>query len=145
MASWLSIATPAPSLLSPYSLAVVIPYLILAEPFPAFSVVPALFLPAGLVIVLGRAHRPTAGAIAFGILAPLSLFFSVWGIRPGIAHYGATHTLGILAINMLLCLLLAFILRRARRRPTFGRLLLFHGGLWCWVAWIGFPWLRQLF
>lgn len=144
LASWLTIATSAPSLLSPYSLAVVIPYLWAGGPLPAVLIWPAFFAVPGAGLIAGRLRPPRGSGLLLALLAMLSLWFAAWGVRPGLRHYGGSHTFGILVADVLLIAALVLLLLRSLSRPSFGRLLAFHGLLWTWFAWIGLPWLRQV-
>lgn len=141
--SALSVAAPYPSLLSPYALTVVVPYMIWG-PAAAFAVHPILCLATSGGLLSGRLRRPWEAALVLALAGPLSLFFTVWGIRPGLRHYGAGHTLGILGLNLAAVTVLVLMTISSFRRPAFSRLAALQILLWGWVAWSGLPWLRQL-
>lgn len=142
--SWQTVAAPYPSLLSPYSLTVVVPYWI-QGPLLAFALYPALFLVHSAGLGFGRIRRPWLAGFAIAVFDLVSIFFTMWGLRPGLLHYGPVHTLGMLLVNGLFVVTLAVVFTRAFRRPSFAALLAFRGLFWAWIAWSGLPWLRQLF
>jgi hypothetical protein len=142
--SLLSVATPTPSILSPYSVAVVLPYFI-GGPFLAYSVCPILFLLSGVHLLRGESRVPVLSSLVFFALSASSAVWMVWGWNPGLRHYGFGHTATLFALNGAILAALLGLHRKARRRPSFPKSLLFHWLLWAWVGWGAFGWLRQLF
>ena len=140
--SFISIAGPVPSILSPHSMAVVIPYL-LHGPVLAMATCPVLFLATGAGLPFAAERMSRAPVWTFAALATASIAWLASGIAPGIEHYGTGHTVGLLSVNGLAVMLLAGVLPRVRKRPAFGAQLLFHWLVWAWVAWGAFGWLRH--
>ncbi len=142
-ASAASIAGQRPSLLSPFSMVVVVPDLILGSP-ASLGFAPILFVLTGSGLL--RRHPSVAiPVICFVSLGTLSALWLAWGYEPGMRHYGAAHTHGLIAVNALSAGGLAALMLHARQRATFTTGLLFHTLTWCWASWSAFGWLRQVF
>jgi hypothetical protein len=61
-----------------------------------------------------------------------------------VEYQGIGYVVGVAAINVLCWALLGVLAFRARRRPSYGRSLMFHTALFAWLAWCAFPYLGEL-
>jgi hypothetical protein len=142
LTSALSIAGSRPSLLAPFSMIVVVPYLVTGSGAGVLAC-PVLYVLTGLGLLRRRA-RIGVPVLTFVALATTSAVWLAWGYEPGLRHYGAAQTHGLIAINALAAGVLAALMLHARQRPGFARGLALHVLAWCWASWSAFAWLRQV-
>ncbi len=141
-ASSISISGSRPSLVSPFSMIAVVPYLVLGSRASILAG-PLLFAATGAGL-LRRQPRLGLPVLCFVALAVLSALWLAWGYDAGLRHYGALHTHGLIALDALGAGVLAALMLWARNRASFGSGLVFHTLTWCWASWGAFGWLRHL-
>ena len=156
-ASYMTIASGSPSLLSPLSLVVAIPAMFAFDAFPGSgplrdvatlglvsAVFPALFLIWSVPAFRKEPSVPPRSTVLLVLLAALSGAWFVLSWDYGLRYEGRRHTVGVLVISAFLLSLVGGLWLWARRVPSIRSSALFHTALFAWLAWGAFPWLGEL-
>ena len=139
--SYATVAANVPTIASPFSLTVVLPFLSVGA--VAFGVWPLAFL-LWCVPLFSRASAIPHRSVVFAGAA--WVFGAVWlGVnwRDGISHAGVVQVATLLALDSAVAILLFWLIRRGRREPSFLTNYAFHRLLFAWVAWGSAPWLGE--
>ena len=87
---------------------------------------------------------PLRSAILFGVASALCAWFFVVAWSYGLRYQGFRYTAELLGINITVFGALASVLVANWRTPKSWSNILFHIGVFCWLAWCAFPWLGEL-
>ena len=110
--------------------------------FPAV-IGPALFFVWNRQLLRGVETVPRRSSIALMVLTGLTIYFFVSSWTHGIEYQGLAYTTTVAAANAFALAVCWSALFLARRKPSFGRSLLFHWTTTVWLVWVAFPWLGE--
>jgi hypothetical protein len=141
----------APSPFAPSSLLAVLPAMLLAGAIGDRAIVylvPAVgasfYLVASIPLIIGKAWAWGVSAGLFAVLGLANAAYLILAWSAGVQFQGTAYTTLVVVLNVLAGALVGAALARARHRPTLPALLLAHVALFCWLNWIGFPWLGEM-
>lgn len=155
----ISIHSPVPTLLSPWSapVSVALLYAVLLTEhnisgelhesiLSILAILPVMvfFAAWSFRLFSGQCSIPRRSLILFLILAGLCLIVlgSEW--QSGLKYQGLTYTAAMIGYNLLAITALILLWRANRRAPRFWSNLFFHAGIFSWLAWCALPWLGEL-
>ncbi len=136
--SWGSVALGTPTVITPHSAVISVPYQI-AGPVVAFSIIPAVFFLWNLGAMRGRRRLPRRSMALFTVVAVSSLTLLLMDWQRGAQEQGMLHMMGILAENAFFIGFLVLRASRSRRERSFQNTYVFHLALFAWIAWCAFP------
>ena len=141
--------------LAPAPLTLVYPMALMAWPLESLAIrhseevvlpfVAALYGVLFLSHLVGGARRiPRLSIAVFAALILGNLWFWVWAWRYGIEWQGASYTVRVAFLNVVLVVLAAFVLVRGQRLESFWTNYSFHTLMALWVCWVSCPWLGEM-
>ena len=94
--------------------------------------------------IAGRERIPAWSIALWAVVVCLSVLWFVGGWSYGLKYQGQLHTVEILVLNVVVSGVTTSVVVANLRKPARTSNILFHGCLFCWLAWCAFPWLGEL-
>ena len=156
IAGTLSMISGSPSLLSPNAIVAIMPTLLVAiSPFnnpelpyriTVLSIISAIPMAAIYYFwVKSLSNKiPRRSIILFLVVFTLSIPYFIFSWSLGVTWQGLSHTVFMVTINIVVCMLLISLLVSNIKAPGNSSASLFHGILFCWLVWCALPVLGEL-
>jgi hypothetical protein len=129
------------TLISPWSFVLIIPTLLGVPPWLVPLLWGALFVGWYPALIRGAAEVPARTVALWLATAMLSIAYFVTSWRAGVTFQGPLFTVLVLTVNVVVFSTCSAWLWRARNKPSFGRCLRLHVGLFVWISTYAFPYL----
>jgi hypothetical protein len=129
------------TLISPWSFVLIIPTLFGVPPWLVPFLWGALFVGWCPASIWGAAEVPARTIALWLAAAMLSIAYFVTSWRAGVVFQGLLFTVPVLVVNIVAFGICSALLRRALKKPSFGRCLRLHVSLFVWLSTYAFPYL----
>jgi hypothetical protein len=129
------------TLISPWSFVLIVPTLVGAPPWLVPLLWGALFVGWYPASIWGAAEVPSRTVALWLAAALLSIAYCMSSWRAGVTFQGPLFTVLVLVVNVAAFSACSAFLWRALKKPSFGRCLRLHVGLFVWISTYAFPYL----
>jgi hypothetical protein len=142
--SWLTISPGYPHIYAPFSLPVVMSYVVTESQLVAACTIPVFYCAWCWPVLRGASMTPQRSLALLALCLLMSATVIVIGVDEGLMYHGGEYVAGVTAINVVSWAALVWLAALARRKRSWPCNMTFHVALFAWLAWSAFPYLGEL-